>query len=131
MARLLSVRIAGWKSIRDTDPPLEFGDINILIGSNGSGKSNLVSFFRLMNALVEERLQIFIGQCGGADSVLHLGAKTTPHVEGAWEFELEPQIVQYNIQLNHTAQDSLLFTDERYVYPNPPGRPGTRDIGIS
>jgi predicted ATPase len=44
MAKLQSIRIAGWKSIRDTNPVLELGSINVLIGANGSGKSNVVSF---------------------------------------------------------------------------------------
>ena len=72
MARLHSIRIAGWKSIQNIVPNLELGSINVLIGANGSGKSNLVSFFKLMNELVNERLQTYIGQSGGANSVLHL-----------------------------------------------------------
>ncbi len=57
MARLSTVRIAGWKSIRDMDPGLELGALNVLIGANGSGKSNLVSFFKLLNELEAEHLQ--------------------------------------------------------------------------
>lgn len=41
MPRLSTIRIAGWKSIREIDPPLELGPLNVLIGANGSGKSNL------------------------------------------------------------------------------------------
>jgi predicted ATPase len=131
MASLLSVRIEGWKSIRETDPPIKLKNINVLIGSNGSGKSNLVSFFRLAAALVERRLQVFIGKHGGANSALHLGAKTTPYLEGAWNFELGPRTVQYSIRLEYADPESLVYTDERYVYLDPAGRPGSRDIWIS
>jgi predicted ATPase len=131
MTRLRSVQIAGWKSIREIDPPLELGSINVLIGSNGAGKSNLVSFFRMMNALVEERLQTFIGQSGGANSVLHLGARTTPYVTGAWEFELEGRKVEYALRLDYAAPDSLILSDERYVYPDPEDHPSGRHIGVS
>ena len=39
------VIIANYKSIRSLDLPLQ--KINVLIGSNGAGKSNLISFFEL------------------------------------------------------------------------------------
>ena len=81
MARLHSIRIAGWKSIQNIVPNLELGSINVLIGANGSGKSNFVSFFKLMNELVNERLQIYIGRSGGANSVLHHGLKSTSALE--------------------------------------------------
>lgn len=38
-----SIEIKGYKSIRDLK--LKLSPINILIGANGSGKSNLLSFF--------------------------------------------------------------------------------------
>ena len=84
MARLKSIRIAGWKSIQDMEPALELGSLNVLIGGNGSGKSNLVSFFQLLNELEAEHLQTYIGQSGGADSVLHLGSKVTPRSSRSW-----------------------------------------------
>ena len=41
---LKRVRLAGYKSIADAD--IELRPLNILIGANGSGKSNLLSYFR-------------------------------------------------------------------------------------
>jgi predicted ATPase len=41
------LRLAGWKSIRDAT--IELRPLNVLIGANAAGKSNLVSFFKLMN----------------------------------------------------------------------------------
>jgi predicted ATPase len=131
MAKLVSVRIAGWKSIREIDPPLELGSINVLIGSNGSGKSNLISFFGMLNAVVEGRLQNFIGQTGGADSVLHLGAKTTANVTGEWAFELEGESAGYTLRLGYSAPDSLIFSDERYDFTNREAYPGGKVIGLS
>ena len=55
MAQLTSLRLAGWKSIRDAK--VEFRPLNVLIGANGAGKSNLVSFFKLMNEMMDRRLQ--------------------------------------------------------------------------
>ena len=42
------VEIAGYKSIAETQ--LDLKRINVLIGANGAGKSNLVSFFHMLRA---------------------------------------------------------------------------------
>jgi predicted ATPase len=115
MAKLRSIRIAGWKSIRNIEPKLELGPINVLIGANGSGKSNFVSFFKMMSELANERLQTYIGQSGGADSVSHFGSKVTGHIEAELEFETETGLYLYEIYLVHAAADSLSFNEERLV----------------
>src|SRR5262249_5874097 len=71
VAPLTSLRLAGWKSVRDAK--LELRPLNVLIGANGSGKSNLVSFFKLMNEMMGGRFQIHVGTIGGAESLLHYG----------------------------------------------------------
>jgi predicted ATPase len=116
MARLHSIRIAGWKSIREIDPELELNPINVLIGANGSGKSNFVSFFKLLNELGGERLQTYIGQSGGADSVLHFGSKVTRRIEAELKFETETGHSQYAVSLAHAAPDSLIFTEEKLLF---------------
>ena len=68
MAQLTSLRLAGWKSIRDAE--IELRPLNVLIGANGAGKSNLVSFFKLMSAMMEGRFQEHVGTTGGAESLL-------------------------------------------------------------
>lgn len=50
-----SIRIKGFKSIRDLEA-FELTDTNVLIGSNGAGKSNFVGFFRLLRDLIEQKL---------------------------------------------------------------------------
>ena len=52
------IKIEGYKSIKKLD--LELKPINILIGSNGVGKSNFLSFFKLVNNIYEQRLYCFI-----------------------------------------------------------------------
>jgi predicted ATPase len=127
MARLSKIRIAGWKSIRDMDPGLELGPLNVLIGANGSGKSNLVSFFQLLNELEGERLQTFIGQSGGADSVLHLGSKLTPRISAELEAETETGRLRYSFHLTYAAPGTLLIDEERIV----PDAPSPKTISIS
>ena len=52
------VIIKNYKSIRDLTLPLN--KLNVLIGSNGAGKSNFISFFELTKAIYEQRL--YLGQ---------------------------------------------------------------------
>jgi predicted ATPase len=119
MARLQSIRIAGWKSIQDIVPNLELGSINVLIGANGSGKSNFVSFFKLMNELVNERLQTYIGRLGGASSVLHHGLKRGSQLSAELSIDTETERCLYSFHLGHSAPDSLLFLGEDLrVFPH-------------
>src|ERR1700730_8780544 len=69
--------IEGFKSIRKLeDFPLRA--LNVLIGANGAGKSNFVSFFRLLREMIDQRLQVAIATVeGGADACLYLGPKAT------------------------------------------------------
>lgn len=48
------IELSGFKSIRQMD--LELGRLNVLIGANGAGKSNLVSFFKLNNYLMSNSM---------------------------------------------------------------------------
>lgn len=89
------IKIRGYKSIRELDLPL--GPINILIGSNGAGKSNFISFFKLVNNIYEQRLQSYTKQVG-AENLLYYGLKKTQEVFGslvfsdnAYTFSLHPK----------------------------------------
>jgi len=66
---------------------LELRSLNILIGANGAGKSDLISFFKLLNEIMSERLQLYIGISGRAQSMLYFGSKITPQIEAKLEFE--------------------------------------------
>jgi predicted ATPase len=48
------LKVEGWKSFRSLD--LTFDNCTVLIGSNGAGKSNLLSVFDLFRAITERRL---------------------------------------------------------------------------
>ena len=76
--RLDRIEVQGFKSIRSME--LRLGSLNVLIGANGSGKSNLVSVFGLLNAIVEQHLQLWVARAGGAATVLRNGPKSTGEI---------------------------------------------------
>jgi predicted ATPase len=110
------ITIKGFKSIRSLeDFPL--ASLNVLIGANGSGKSNFVSFFTLLREIVEERLEKAINKAGGADIHLFLGPKMTDKIEAHLEFGMNG----YKCVLEPTDDNRLIFADERILYHADPG----------
>lgn len=71
--------IEGYKSIRKLEN-FKLRRLNVLIGANGAGKSNFVSFFRFLHELIKQRLNRMVAIEGGADALLYLGPKVTPQI---------------------------------------------------
>ena len=63
--------VRGFRSIRKCD--LALGNLNVLIGSNGAGKSSFLQVFSLLQHMATGRLQMYVGQCGGPDVLLWYG----------------------------------------------------------
>ncbi|HEX4951584.1 MAG TPA: AAA family ATPase, partial [Blastocatellia bacterium] len=72
MRTLKRITITGYKSIQELRD-FELGNINVLIGANGAGKSNFLSVFKLLHHITDRRLQLFVGQSDGADALLFFG----------------------------------------------------------
>lgn len=105
-----SIQLAGFKSIKEMD--LEFSSLNVLIGANGAGKSNLIGFFQLLNFLMTGSLQLYIAENGYADALLHFGAKQTPQMSATLKFSTPAGQNKYHMRLVSAAQDTLIFADE-------------------
>lgn len=128
MLKLNSLALRGYKSIRDVE--ITFGAMNVLVGANGSGKSSLVSFFRLLNEMMGDRLQQFIAANGRAHSLLFQGPKRTPQLEAELEFETDAGINQYEMQLFYTgAGDTLAFASESLQFESAIGVTKKADLG--
>lgn len=110
MHRLDHIHVVGFKSIRDQS--LDLSSLNILIGANGAGKSNFIEVFRLLHEIVNENLQLFVGRSGGADRLLHFGAKVTQEIL----LQLRLDRNAYLCRLVPAVGDSLIFEEERIFY---------------
>jgi predicted ATPase len=108
------ISIKGFKSIKEI-VNLELNNLNILIGSNGVGKSNLICFFKILRALIDDNLNSYINQIGGASDLLFNGRKFTTEIE----FELLFDIYGYKFKLVPTAKDGVSLEQEaRYDKSN-------------
>lgn len=110
MNKLKQLTLKGFKSIKTMD--IDLRPLNILIGANGAGKSNLISFFKMINEMMAGRFQEYIGKSGRSQTLLHFGPKITPQLEAKLEFEVEKDIDTYSLRLFHAAGDTLIFAEE-------------------
>lgn len=110
MPKLRDVIVRGFRSIREME--LELGPINVCIGANGAGKSNLIEFFKMINELMGGRLQQYIATTGRAAANLHFGPKVTPQLEAELRFEADQGTDVYQVRLFYAAGDALIFADE-------------------
>lgn len=69
------LQIAGYRSIEECD--LRLGRVNVVVGSNGAGKSNLLSALGLLGSMVNRSLQQVVEQSGGPATLLRGGLKVT------------------------------------------------------
>ncbi len=110
MDMLKSVHIEGFKSIRDAT--IDLGPLTVLIGANGSGKSNFVSFLRMVQAIAEGRLREFVGRAGGASALLHYGYDVTRTIAGEVAINAGSQQIPYRFHLSDFGTEGLFFSDE-------------------
>jgi predicted ATPase len=98
--------LKGFKSICALDLPLL--QFNVLIGANGAGKSNLIAFFKMLYALTQRELQLYIARQGGADSFLHYGRKETFVLSANLYFDSN----YYGFDLEPTVDNKFIFVKE-------------------
>lgn len=115
--------IEGFKSIRKLED-FELRSLNVMIGPNGAGKSNFVGFFRLLQGMIEQRLQLAITTEGGADACLYMGPKITKQIVAKLYFGNNG----YEFALRPTADNRLVFADEATFFKGHYG-PSRRSLG--
>ena len=101
------IEIKGFKSIKHLDLKME--PINILIGANGSGKSNFISIFTFLRNLSEGKLQNYVEKNGFANAFFHFGSKRTSEIA----VTIGVGFNGYNAVFEHGSDDdSLVFKNE-------------------
>jgi len=104
--QLSRIVIKGFKSIKECE--IELNNINVLIGSNGAGKSNLISVFELLQAILERELSFYVAK-KGVNSLFYNGTKITDSILTEFYFGLN----SYAFELEMSENNSLIFREER------------------
>lgn len=106
--------IEGFKSIKNME--LELKPINVLIGSNGSGKSNFIAFFRMVHAIFNRQLQRYVIE-EKADNLLYFGRKKTEMLYGKMSFTTDKKNVNACwFRLAQTKEGGLFIEEEGSGY---------------
>lgn len=120
MSTLDQVTICGYKTIGELRS-FRLGRINVLIGGNGSGKSNFLGFFHLLSELANETLRVHVKQTGGPDALLAGGTKATSQMSAHLAFagdrhEFEKSEYRFSLQF---ANQDLVFGEEWFKPTEP------------
>ncbi len=108
--KLDRIEVSGFKSIREIK--LDLRSLNVLIGANGSGKSNFIEIFDVLNNVVAGNFQLYVAIRGGANSLLYYGQKTTEEIK----IKLLYGPNAYCCTWIPAANDTLVFKKERIDY---------------
>lgn len=114
---IYSIKIQNFKSIRETEE-IPITALNILIGANGVGKSNFVSFFKFLNRLYEQQLQLYIGTNGRAENFLYFGRKGSDFLSGNIVFDNDWKN-EYSFKMVPDQTGNLIFSEEYSNYTRP------------
>jgi len=109
--QLKRIVIKGYKSIKDCD--LELKNINVLIGSNGAGKSNFISVFELLQSILEKELSYY-AEKKGVNTLFYNGLKTTNSIKLKTYYKWYSHSCEIELSENNTP----IIRDERMSVEN-------------
>jgi len=119
--KLTTLTVSGFKSFAALAPDdstggnqMRLSNVTVLLGANGAGKSNVVTLFRLMDAMLTGTLQDFVGRNGGAESLLHFGPRATPRLTFTIESESVEIASRYTVTMSAAAPDTLNISIENW-----------------
>ncbi|MFE4493120.1 AAA family ATPase [Streptomyces niveus] len=122
--KLEEVFIEGYASIRSS--MLTLGDVTVLVGANGAGKSNVVGALELLGRMADEELGLEVGLRGGAAAMQYAGQRA----EEGIRLRVSAYPYRYEAHLMAAANDSFIFAEEKgYFHETGHGRPLDESFG--
>lgn len=109
---LTRIHVEGFRSLKDVKLELPPARPTVLIGANGSGKSNLLSVLRMVPLMRTQSLRRFVAEAGGASALLHYGPQVTREIGLRLDFSQDGSANAYAARLGWASGDALVFLDE-------------------
>jgi len=100
------VVVEGFTSIRSAE--LALNDVNVLVGANGAGKSNLIRVLGVLGRIVDGELGLYVGLSGGASALLNVNPAGPQRIR----LQAESDAGGYSADLIPAAGDTLIFSAE-------------------
>lgn len=122
--RIESIKVRNYRSLADVEVHLE--DLTVLVGENGSGKSNLVDVLRFVRDALTKGLDAAVNERGGIRQLLYTGANSN-EIEIALVMAIDGQTATYEIILELIEPSDYLIHSEqlgfgRYRYTTRQGK---------
>lgn len=111
------VEIEGFTSI--VDASVQFGRLNVLVGANGAGKSNLVRALELLGRVVDEDLRVYVARSGGASALIN-ATLSARRIRLSLRGRLHGHERGYEAVLVPGPDEELFFIEERISFRRPP-----------
>ncbi len=109
-----SIEIKNFKSIKDSKT-IKLKNINILIGSNGAGKTNFISFFELLESIKDKTLKLYSAKNGRADNIFYFGRKGSDYLLGIVSFDNN---IEYKFKLVSDNIGDLVQVEDNISHNN-------------
>ena len=128
--RIESVHIKGFRSLAD----VKLDDIPnpmVLLGANGSGKSNVLRFVEMLKEMPHGRLASFILRQGGADDQLLGGRRQTRQIDADISFDTGLGANELSFTLTPASEDRFAIASEEFRFTPHDGNGGMSYSGSS
>ena len=109
--RIEPLHVKGFRSLAD----VQLDDIPnpmVLLGANGAGKSNVLTFFRLLKEMARQRLGEFVQEQGGADDQAFRGGRSTPKIDAVVSLHTALGDNRFSFALRFAQPDRFFVTNE-------------------
>ncbi len=123
---LNTIEIKGFRSIKNSGN-LKLNKTNILVGANGSGKSNFIEAFKLNTAIANGNLQGYIKSYGHPDGFFFKGIATTQQIYFILGFKQN----YYSCVIHGGADGSIQISDDVYYHATQYPQPFKQSVSIS
>ena len=111
-----SLHIRGFRSLADVEL-LAMPKATVLIGANGSGKSNIMRFLDMLHHMLRHRrLARYVEREGGADDQLYGGSEITQLINAEIVLLSGPERTRYQFGLAYAEPDRFFFDNEGFGY---------------
>jgi predicted ATPase len=108
LGKLTKVVLRGFKSIKNCE--IDLMNINVLIGANGAGKTNLLSALELLQSVLAGSLTYYANK-KGIETLFYNGKESTDSI--ITEYHFGDDI--YSFELEWTENNSLAFISESLI----------------
>ena len=109
-----SLNVKGFRSLADIKID-NMPRAAVLIGANGSGKSNLLRFFEMMSSMINDhRLNMFVQLRGGADDQMFGGSDVSETMEAELAIRTDKGRSEYRFVLKYASEDRFVFDEEAF-----------------